>query len=126
MKVAKKIENYQLEELGNNRLFINKYDMSLKYSYELNIHWKELFFDIMNELFNTYGIVSFKKGTEYKEGLFEILQENYEEVIKDNHLKTDIRDYIELEDYISFDKWLEIEGNDIAFYEQDILLIKEM
>ena len=126
MKVAKRIENYQLEELSNNRLFINKYDMSLKYSYELNIHWKELFFDIMNELFNTYGIVSFKKATEYKDGLFEILQENYEEVIKDNNLKTDIRDYIELEDYISFDKWLEIEGNDIAFYEQDILLIKEM
>jgi hypothetical protein len=31
-----------------------------------------------------------------------------------------------LEDYISFDKWLEIEGNDVAFYEQDILLIKDM
>ena len=48
--LIKKIEDYQLEELKNQKVFINKYDLSLKYSYELSVYWKELFFDILEAL----------------------------------------------------------------------------
>jgi len=33
-----KIEGYQLEELSKKRLYINKYDMTLMYSYQLNVY----------------------------------------------------------------------------------------
>ena len=36
----KRIEDFQLEELKNQKVFINKYDLSLKYDYELSIYWK--------------------------------------------------------------------------------------
>ena len=39
--MKKRIENYQFEELNKEVLFINKYDLSFMYLYELNRYWKE-------------------------------------------------------------------------------------
>ena len=50
VKKIKKIEDYQLKELEDKTLYINKYDLSLKYNYELASTWKEFFFDILDEL----------------------------------------------------------------------------
>ena len=44
------LEDYQLRELEEGRLFINKYDSDcLMYDYELKAYWEILFFDIMQE-----------------------------------------------------------------------------
>lgn len=118
MKIIKQIEDYQLAELNSERLFVNKYDLSLKYSYELSVQWKEFFFDLLSELVckDTIRLCS-------GPNLFGTLQENYELMIEQNNLKIDIRDYIEITDYISFKEWEKLEGNELVFYEDEILLV---
>ena len=48
--MIKKIEDYQLKELKDKVLYINIYDLDLKYNYELAKYWKEFFFDILLSL----------------------------------------------------------------------------
>ena len=116
MKNIKRIEDYQLEELARERLYINKYSLDLMYSYELNRYWKEFFFDILNEVSAKHsGVVMF-------DNLFEKMKKNYYNIITKYDLKIDIKDYIEISDYISLEEWLKIEGNKIIFYEDKILL----
>lgn len=117
MRIVKEIADYQMNELNRKQLFINKYDLSLKYSYELDVQWKEFFFDLLSELV-CKGTVRLCNGP----GLFGTLKENYELIIQQNNLKIDIRDYIEITDYISFEEWLNIEGNDVIYWEYKILL----
>ena len=120
MKIIKSIEAYQLEELKLNRLYVNIYDLSLKYSYELNVQWKEFFFDLLNELAQKDNVTVPKLNNKT---LLESLKGDYELIIALHDLKTDIRDYIEITDYISFQKWEAIEGNELVFYDDEILLV---
>ena len=121
MKNVIPIEDYQLKELNDKKLFINKYDTSLKYDYELNIYWKEFLFDLLQEM-ATRDMVYLEK----QDNLLEYLKEDYQTIIKCFNLKIDIKDYIELNDYISFDEWLKIEGNSYGFYENKIVLITDL
>lgn len=120
MKIIKSIEDYQLEELNKERLFVNKYDLSLKYSYELNVQWKEFFFDLLNELAHKDKVIVPKLDNKT---LLESLKGDYELIIALHDLKTDIRDYIEITDYISFKDWEKQEGNELVFYDDEILLV---
>jgi len=115
------IEDYQLKELNDKKLFINKYDMSLKYDYELNIYWKEFLFDLLQEM-ATKDVVYLEK----QDNLLEYLKSDYKIIIKLFNLKIDIRDYIDLNDYISFDEWLQIDGNNYGFYDNKIVLITDL
>lgn len=119
MKI-KKIEDYQIEELENGNLFINKYDLSLKYLYELNPCWKEFFFDLLNELVSKK---SFYIRQDSKESLLDYMKRVYPNLIERYDLKIDFRDYIELNDYVSYSEWIKEEHNFIAFKDMDLYLI---
>lgn len=122
MKI-KKIEDYQLEELKNQKVFINKYDLSLKYSYELNAHLKELFFDILQSL----GKNDYAFNLDYLErkSLFSYMMDNYKDIIETYHLDIDTKDYIEITDYISYKEWSDNLHNGIAYFKDGIYLISK-
>ena len=46
-----RLEDYQYNDLIEEKLFINKYDLDFKYLYEMNRYWKEFCFDLLNELY---------------------------------------------------------------------------
>ena len=121
--IIKCIENYQLEELQNKELFINKYDLSLKYSYELDKYWKEICFDILKTIVFTRDneITLEKDFFEYynnKETLMSLI-ENFE-------INIDFRDYIELNDYITLEEWLKDDFNDIIIYQDKTFLYSKI
>ena len=103
------LEDYQLRELEEGRLFINKYDSDcLMYDYELKAYWEILFFDIMQELAKKKGFAIMQSS---KENLFEYIKKEYYNIIKEYKLKIDLRDYVELNDYISLKEWEQKTGN---------------
>ena len=121
--ISKCIENYQLEELQNKELFINKYDLSLKYSYELNKYWKEICFDILKTIVFTRDneITLEKDFFEYynnKETLMSLI-ENFK-------INIDFRDYIELNDYITLEELLKDDFNDIIIYQDKTFLYSKI
>lgn len=118
-KQFKKIEDYQLKELNDNKLFINKYNLDLKYDYEMNIYWKNFFFDMLQEM-ATKDIVYLDK----QDNLFEYLKEDYSNIIKEWNLNININDYIELADYISLKDWEKERGNFLLLTDKDFYLIK--
>lgn len=118
-----KIEDYQLKELQDETLFINKYDLSLKYSYELSIYWKELFFDILEAL--TLNNFEFHLDFLEKSSLFDYMKNNYKNIIRNFHLNIDIKDYIEISDYISYKEWSNNLNNGIAYFKDGIYLISK-
>ena len=98
--IFKEIEDYQLEELNNNKLLINKYDLDLKYSYELDVYWKEFFFDMFQKINNSNEkLIIYRE----KENLLEFIKKNYK--ILSSICNVDIRDYPELTDYITLKEW---------------------
>lgn len=114
-----KIENYQLEELQNKKLYINKYDLTLKYSYELEKYWKELCFDVLKAIVLTRNSEimlekEFFKHYDSKETLLSL--------IKNFDVNIDFRDYIELNDYISLEEWLKEDYNDVLIYQDKTFL----
>ncbi len=119
VKNMRKIEDYQVQELQEKKLFVNKYDLSLKYAYELQPKWKEFFFDIIAASFNS----SYEGLAIETEDLFNYMYYNYESIIADYHLNIDIRDYIELTDYITLAKWENKRGKYILAAD-DIYLIR--
>lgn len=119
----KKIEDYQLEELKNQKVFINKYDLSLKYSYELSAYWKELFFDILEAL--TLNDFEFHLDFLAKSSLFSYMKNNYKDIIENFHLNIDTKDYIEITDYISYEEWSDNLNNGIAYFKDGIYLISK-
>lgn len=119
----KKIEDYQLEELKNQKVFINKYDLSLKYGYELSAYWKELFFDILEAL--TLNDFEFHLDFLEKSSLFSYMKNNYKDIIENFHLNIDIKDYIEITDYISYEEWSDNLNNGIAYFKDGIYLISK-
>ena len=121
VKKIKKIEDYQLKELEDKTLYINKYDLSLKYNYELASTWKEFFFDILNELLERNGTID---DVPNDNNLFTYCHKNWKRIIKENDLRIDIRDYIELTDYISLEEWEQQINCFIVSVEKDFYLIE--
>ena len=94
----RELEDYEVQELKEKKLFINQYDLDLKYDYELMPEWKHFFFDIMQELKQKgYYLVC--------TNLFDYLKKNWYNIIKEHNLKVDINDYIDLVDYIDLEEW---------------------
>lgn len=114
-----KIENYQLEELQSKKLFINKYDLTLKYSYELEKYWKELCFDVLKAIVLTRNseIMLEKEFFKYYNNKETILS-----LIKNFNVNVDFRDYVELNDYISLEEWLKEDCNDVLIYQDKTFL----
>lgn len=114
-----KIENYQLEELQSKKLYINKYDLTLKYSYELEKYWKELCFDILKAIVLTRNseIMLEKEFFKYYNNKETLLS-----LIKNFDVNIDFRDYIELNDYISLEEWLKEDCNDVLIYQDKTFL----
>ena len=104
MENIKQIELYQLDELNDEILFISKSDMSLKYLYELNLYWKEFCFDILDQL-QLRNLIMTKQ-----ENLLTFLKNNYKIIIENNKLDINIKDYVELNDYITLKEWLELDN----------------
>lgn len=114
-----KIENYQLEELQSKKLYINKYDLTLKYSYELEKYWKELCFDILKAIVLTRNseIMLEKEFFKYYSNKETLLS-----LIKNFDVNIDFRDYIELNDYMSLEEWLKEDCNDVLIYQDKTFL----
>ena len=123
MVLVQEIADYQLRELAEKKIYINKYDLSLKYNYELEPYWKALFYDIAYALYKKNGSLCCK-SSEDKKDLFAYLQKNYEQLIKDNRLPIDVRDYVEINDYITFDEWRLHPNAEIKFVNKKILLVE--
>jgi len=117
MKKIKKIEQYELDELNNERLYINKYDMDLKYLYELNLYWKEFALDLLDK-FYADDLAELIKN-EMTGNLLIFIKNNYKMLIEKYHLNIDFRDYVELNDYITLKEWLDGEDNETHFIEQN-------
>lgn len=119
--IVKSIENYQLEELHNKKLFINKYDLDLKYNYELDKYWKEICFDILKEI-----VLSKNSEIMLKKEFFKNYnnKQTLVSLIKNFKINIDMRDYIELEDYITLEEWLKDSSNDIFIYKDKTFLYK--
>ena len=114
-----KIENYQLEELQSKKLYINRYDLTLKYSYELEKYWKELCFDVLKVIVLTRNSEimlekEFFRHYNNKETLLSL--------IKNFDVNVDFRDYVELNDYISLEEWLKEDYNDVLIYQDKTFL----
>lgn len=123
MKI-KKLADYQYEELQKGVLFINEYDLDLKYQYELDIYWKEFFFDVMEKIADKRDF--YVKTSEDGESLLDYFKRDYKFIIEEYNLDIDIRDYIELNDYIPYEEWIERMGNFIAFKGWDMYLISDV
>ena len=114
IKILKELEDYQLEELYSNKLFVNQYGLDLMYNYELNRFWKEFAFDLINELKenNIYMIHSNDKSD-----LLNFIKNNYKIIIERYNLKIDFRDYVELNDYLSIQDWLNDHNHKIIYFD---------
>ena len=114
------IADYQLRELFTGKLLINKYDLSLKYNYELVVFWKAFIYDLIVEIYKKYG--EFKVEVSMDDFDFSI--ERYEKIIKQYDLSIDIRDYVEINDYIFFTEWKKQPYTGVKYLEDKILLIQ--
>lgn len=121
MKMIRHIEDYQLKELQDEMLYINIYSLEVKYTYELSKYWKELFFDILQAL--TENDYEFHSDFLNKQSLFNYMKEQYKFLIEYYNLNIDIKDYVEINDYISYKEWTKNPDNGIGFFGKDIYLI---
>lgn len=113
---TKDLSDYQLEELVQEKLLINKYNLDLKYNYELAPIWKEMFFDMLNQ--NPALMEDVKLYN-----LFDYMKKNYNNIIDEYGLDIDIRDYIDLTDYLTLKEWLtENKSNNIRLIDNHFVL----
>lgn len=124
-----RLEDYQYNDLIEEKLFINKYDLDFKYLYEMNRYWKEFCFDLLNELYrkdlleNLYSAAQTNlSNIDY---LLIFLKNNYKIIIEENKLEIDFRDYIELNDYTTLREWLKEKNHLVEQNENGIFLIQE-
>ena len=117
---VQEIADYQLRELFTGKLLINKYDLSLKYNYELVVFWKAFIYDLIVEIYKKYG--EFKVEVSMDDFDFSI--KRYEKIIKQYDLSIDIRDYVEINDYIFFTEWKKQPYTGVKYLEDKILLIQ--
>ena len=124
-----RLEDYQYNDLIEEKLFINKYDLDFKYLYEMNRYWKEFCFDLLNELYrkdlleNLYSAA--KTDLSNIDYLLIFIKNNYKIIIEENKLEIDFRDYIELNDYTTLKKWLKEKNHLVEQNENGIFLIQE-
>lgn len=118
MIIGNVISLTQYQDLIDNKLLINKYDGNLKYAYELENTWKVFIFDIISEM-----VKSDKVTISKSKDLINTLRSNYKKIIDIYQLNTDIEDYPDLVDYISFNKWKE--NNKILRYNEDYILLTQ-
>ena len=123
-----RLEDYQYNDLIEEKLFINKYDLDFKYLYEMNRYWKEFCFDLLNELYrkdlleNLYSAAQTDlSNIDY---LLIFLKNNYKIIIEENKLEIDFRDYIELNDYTTLREWLKEKNHLVEQDENGIFLIQ--
>lgn len=114
IRILKELEDYQLEELYSNKLFVNQYGLDLMYDYELNRFWKEFAFDLINSLKekNIYMVYGNDKSD-----LLNFIKNNYKIIIERYNLKIDFRDYVELNDYLSIQDWLKDDNHKIICFD---------
>ena len=124
-----RLEDYQYNDLIEEKLFINKYDLDFKYLYEMNRYWKEFCFDLLNELYrkdlleNLYNAAQTDlSNIDY---LLIFLKNNYKIIIEENKLEIDFRDYIELNDYTTLREWLKEKNHLVEQNENGIFLIQK-
>lgn len=124
-----RLEDYQYNDLIEEKLFINKYDLDFKYLYEMNRYWKEFCFDLLNELYrkdlleNLYSAAQTDlSNIDY---LLIFLKNNYKIIIEENKLEIDFRDYIELNDYTTLKEWLKEKNHLVEQNENGIFLIQK-
>ena len=124
-----RLEDYQYNDLIEEKLFINKYDLDFKYLYEMTRYWKEFCFDLLNELYrkdlleNLYSAAQTDlSNIDY---LLIFLKNNYKIIIEENKLEIDFRDYIELNDYTTLREWLKEKNHLVEQNENGIFLIQE-
>lgn len=124
-----RLEDYQYNDLIEEKLFINKYDLDFKYLYEMNRYWKEFCFDLLNELYrkdlleNLYNAAQTDlSNIDY---LLIFLKNNYKIIIEENKLEIDFKDYIELNDYTTLKEWLKEKNHLVEQNENGIFLIQE-
>ena len=124
-----RLKDYQYNDLIEEKLFINKYDLDFKYLYEMNRYWKEFCFDLLNELYrkdlleNLYNAAQTDlSNIDY---LLIFLKNNYKIIIEENKLEIDFRDYIELNDYATLKEWLKEKNHLVEQNENGIFLIQE-
>ena len=118
MIIGNVISLTQYQDLIDNKLLINKYDGNLKYAYELENTWKVFIFDIISEMAKSDKVTISKS-----KDLISTLRSNYRKIIDIYQLNTDIEDYPDLVDYISFNKWKE--NNKILRYNEDYILLTQ-
>lgn len=118
MIIGNVISLTQYQDLIDNKLLINKYDGNLKYAYELENTWKVFIFDIISEMTKSDKVTISKS-----KDLINTLRSNYRKIIDIYQLNTDIEDYPDLVDYISFNKWKE--NNKILRYNEDYILLTQ-
>lgn len=118
MIIGNVISLTQYQDLIDNKLLINKYDGNLKYAYELENTWKVFIFDIISEMAKSDKVTISKSRD-----LINTLRSNYKKIIDIYQLNTDIEDYPDLVDYISFNKWKE--NNKILRYNEDYILLTQ-
>lgn len=124
-----RLEDYQYNDLIEEKLFINKYDLDFKYLYEMNRYWKEFCFDLLNELYrkdlleNLYNAAQTDlSNIDY---LLIFLKNNYKIIIEENKLEIDFRDYIELNDYTTLKEWLKEKNHLVEQNENGMFLIQK-
>ena len=110
-----RIEDWLYDDLNEEKMFINIYDMDFKSLCEMNRYWKEFCFDLLDKL-QLKNLIMVKQ-----ENLLTFLKNNYKIIIEENKLDIDFRDYIELNDYVTLKEWLKytnhfIERNENGLY----------
>ena len=113
--LTKEISLIEYIDLCDKKLFVNKYGMELKYMYELLPYWKAFCFDVLKE--------TKEKGVQLPLDIFFIMKK-FELLKKVFNLSIDIKDYLELTDYIPFSDWIAA-GNKIEFTNFGVKLIQK-
>ena len=96
---------YKLLEEGES--LINAWNLDIKHNWELDIYWKQFFFDIIEQLVERNEI-TFTKDWLHEGSFFEYFKCNYQEIIDDYDLSITIDDYEELVGYMPFSDWKEL------------------
>ena len=124
-----RLEDYQYNDLIEEKLFINKYDLDFKYLYEMNRYWKEFCFDLLNELYRKNLLENLYNAAQTDlsniDYLLIFLKNNYKIIIEENKLEIDFRDYIELNDYTTLKEWLKEKNHLVEQNENGIFLIQK-
>ena len=115
----------QYQDLLEEKLYINIYDISFITLCELNRYWKEFAFDIICELIRVDDCEVFYNSSFNLQNinceLLSHIKNCYKEIIEEDELNIDFKDYVEINDYVTLKEWLKytnhfIEQNNIGIF----------